>query len=704
MCGITKLECLVCRAQEHYVFHPCGSFIRECENDWDKSFIPGRRFHCDSIRWPIDPYVNKTFAICDKCFVAGQKYFNASSEMEASVKKRKRTFRAAMDIPVDDTDDKESDSGSNSNSAKNKTDNTIENERLPVVFHDLSDRDKNNLLREYKNYSGAHNLRLQSMGGGNRFLSLWVPRCPICQQPTVTEDYESVADLEFEPDGPFWAWLHNRKDQPTPMVQTSVATGFMQKVCDTCIVRESRTRGLVNSFLKRSPHWGHKWLIVTWLQSRGLDLVPFHEHSTLNVGVPDRKPPSTRDIMRLMTLSWTRATGGLTFGDAATGDTSRAPLVRHPFLFVSFSQWQDLCDPLSDKERPPLKFHLPVEQDSGLLAKSDLAQAVAEVLEQEGEDKRKEMEQEEEAQGDGQHHESGEGNGPEGGEHEELDKIDPTAIGPFAKTEQYTVLRKDFSDKMTVAKIWTLVDSGAIDAFVALRLKLALRLWYIHQSIRVHNKKPTELMPQEQEALQDAHDVLDRIIGYVDDINRQAATTPPLYSNATDGWAKRHVHLKPKGGREVISKQKMSATMKTVERYLKATGATVAGFTSVPLESMPLEAVRSSKKPYGDLHIDLSRPVFICSPQDEADHRDEKEAACHVQWLRPGRPDSRQLQAPAMQFTCIAMPTTYWKKMVRIGTVEEAMLDRPLPTPDEAEIQRREEQAQVYQNIASALM
>lgn len=702
MCGLTKLECQVCRTQEHYVFHACESFIRVCEgNGLDNTLAPGMRYRCADLRWPLDPHVNKTFDLCDKCFVAGQKYFNDSSEVQFSIKKRKRDFIAAMGISVRDDDSNKDDTnvtGSDTDNAQNKLKSAIsikDNERLPYTFHDLDIRIRKHLIHAYKNYPGIQTLQMQSIGGGGRFLTLWIPQCPVCEKPTMTGDQEGIADLEFEPDSAFWTWLRSRKDQHTPMVQTSISTGFLQKVCDTCILRESKTRGLVSRLLERSSHRGQRWLIIAWLQSRGLDVIPFHEHCTLNVGVPDHEPPSTREIMRLMTLSWMRATRGLAFGDAATGETSRAPLVRHPYLFVSLDQWQGLCNPLADRERPPLEFHLPVEECSGLSAKSDLTQVVAEVLDQQKEGKKKRTEHGEEG------HESDEGHNPGFEEHKKLDAVDPTAIGPFAETEQYTILKKDVTESMTEQKIWSIVDSGVIDAFAALRLKFALRLWYLDQATRVQNRKPIELMPQEQDILQDAYEVLDRIIRYVDKVNRLAVSSPAPYPQPTDGWAQRHSHLKPKRRKEVITKAKMIETMQTVERYLKATGATVKGFVSTPVDSLPIEATRNSRKPYRELRINPARPVFICSYQDAVDHADD---ARHVQWLHLSKPDNRRLHSVAMKFTCIAMPTTYWKKIVRIRTIEEALLDRPLPTPDQAEMHRREEQAHKYENIVSALI
>lgn len=737
MCGLTKLECQVCHAQEHFVFHACEHFIHECKKGGlVKSVVPGNRFQCAGLRWPIDLQVDKTYDLCDKCFVAGQKYFNSSSELETSIKKRKRDFNTAMGVPVENEGDKIC-SIANASGSSSGQDKTViskdNNEHLPVAFRELGPLVTAHLIRQYQDYSGPHSLQLRSTGGGGRFLTLWVPRCPICEKPSMTEDHEGIAEIEFEPDTTFWTWLHDNSHQGTPIVQTSLASGFMQKVCEHCVLRESRTRGLVNQSLKSNTHWGHQWLVAIWLQSRGLAGIPFYDHETLNVGIPDHKPPPRRHIMKLMTLSWARATQGLAFGDAATGDTSRAPLIRHPYLFLGFNQWQDLCDPLATKERSELEFHLPIDESSSLFAQSDLTQAVAKVLGRNRTDAHKGVVHEKESQVAAEDPEVVKGTADseieehkkdaqvarddpenvkgtalnENEEPKDLDDTDPTAIGPFAETQQYTLLKCDTHCGMSEKKIWTLVDNGVIDAFAALRLKLTIRLWCLDKDVPGENQKSIELIPNERKVLRDAHEVLDRIIRYIDDINLQAKSSPPQYPLPMDGWAQRHAHLMPKPWprAEIVTKAKMVEAMETVSRYLKATGATVAGFADTDLNAMPLEAVCSIRKPYRDLQINPLRPVYIFSTRDALDHAAEKEAANHVQWLRPGKKDDRTAtKALAMQFTCIAMPTVYWRKMVRVATVQEAILDRPILTPSQEEVQRREEQAKTYRDIAAALM
>ncbi|KAI0473950.1 hypothetical protein GGR56DRAFT_649751 [Xylariaceae sp. FL0804] len=169
----------------------------------------------------------------------------------------------------------------------------------------------------------------------HRVLRIWVPCCPICQKPTFNE-VGGIKNVEMEPNSLLWKRVRLQN-----LVQVKISTGFLTKACVPCTNREHRLRDRVTKYLRHCEN-PEAWAVYYWLIARGSGLVNFHEHETLNFGLPRDEPPHVDVFMRLMSDGW-RARAGTLWEHYVNIDTPavclKHPAMLHETPFTSLEQW-----------------------------------------------------------------------------------------------------------------------------------------------------------------------------------------------------------------------------------------------------------------------------------------------------------------------------------------------------------------------------
>lgn len=353
MCHITKLHCEVCQANSRHLFLPCEDFLSDNtrdENDEVKSHIePGKRFYCSDLRWPPNPNKDHSDWICNACFEFGRQTFKDSMKAFACL----NDPSASQSDYVSRLRGKLPDSHNEESSAQSAE---PELGHLPKEFKNLAaEANLWNMLSLYgnKEFSDHHwEDRVASSDGC--YLTVWMPCCPVCQDPMVHRRGGGIVDVEIEPTSEVWRWLavfQRLAPEEVQAFEINVATGFISKVCAICRNLEIVLRRQVHNYLQDTTR-PRSWAIITWLLNRGLLDKPFYDTVFMNFGLPDTMPPTNKEIMGLMARSWKRLTNGLAFGDCVVDSdppvSYSAPLTRHQNPLLHLDQWVRLADPYAN--------------------------------------------------------------------------------------------------------------------------------------------------------------------------------------------------------------------------------------------------------------------------------------------------------------------------------------------------------------------
>ncbi|KAK7962330.1 uncharacterized protein PG986_003155 [Apiospora aurea] len=357
MCHITKPLCEVCKDNPRHLFLPCGDFLSEQvrdENGAIKNHVePGKRFYCSELKWPLDPDEDKSHWVCNICLEFGRQSYKDSIEVVGRLNNPKPSHSRYVSflrgqLPSNQPDDDES----STQSAESGL------EHLPIEFSKVAATTLDHLVSLYKNEDFPDHLwedRVASSDGC--YLTVWLPCCPICKNPTVDPcKGGGIVDVEFELTSELWRWVavHQKLTPDEAQVfEINVATGFISKVCDVCCNLETVLRQQIRTYLQDSTR-PRSWAVVMWLLSRGMIDKPSHNFSVINFGFPDTMPPTDKEIMGLMTRSWEKLTNGLAFGDCVVDSgppvAYSAPLTRHQKPLMRLDQWVRLVEPQSAKK------------------------------------------------------------------------------------------------------------------------------------------------------------------------------------------------------------------------------------------------------------------------------------------------------------------------------------------------------------------
>ncbi|KAI1868423.1 uncharacterized protein JN550_006339 [Neoarthrinium moseri] len=403
MCHLQKLTCLMCKLKQAgktgegasqadepdytFILQPCNYFKGLISQKKEliqghslDGALPqlGERFHCPNTQWPPDGCVLSRW-ICEDCLGEGYQTYRQSSEREAATARREfyRQYQQqhhqqqkqarrnrALKISVNTQRGKQQNQAASPPAAA-----VLDPFRhLPESFQlALGDWMKEEILRIYtEDYDEA----LAEAGGGgdlseeaqkeidirwlqrssearHRVLTAWIPRCNLCKTTMVMEDKghgddgeEWIADMEYEPNGVLWKWLFALACKGP--LQTEIRTGFLLRPCQSCVLKEARLREQVCGFLQDSgPIRCLGWLVYSWLLSRGTGNFPMFDHAAQNLGYPDTKPPTLREIMGLMAASWKRVTGVAweQVGDLEAPSACDLAVIPHSKPFLKFDDW-----------------------------------------------------------------------------------------------------------------------------------------------------------------------------------------------------------------------------------------------------------------------------------------------------------------------------------------------------------------------------
>ena len=364
MCNITRLHCEVCQASSRHLFLPCDDFLSEQVRDKNGAVInhiePGKRFCCNELKWPLDPDEDNSHWVCNTCLEFGRKSYKNSVEVFKRLKDGNISQSHYVSLLRGHLPD-------------SHVDNILlaepELEHLPMEFSNVAETTRENLISLYNSPDLPDSLwedRTASSDGC--YLTIWMPCCPVCKDPMVDPARGGIVAIEFEPTSELWRWMAvNQRLVPHEVqaFQITIATGFIGKVCEICVNMEIVLRQQVKTYLQDTTR-PRTWAVLTWLFHRGMLGRPFYDYAVPNLGFPDTKPPTDKEIMGLMTRSWERLANGLTFGDCIVDSgppvAYSAPLNRHQEPLMRLDQWVRLVEPQSNKRlninSPPLPLNL----------------------------------------------------------------------------------------------------------------------------------------------------------------------------------------------------------------------------------------------------------------------------------------------------------------------------------------------------------
>ncbi|KAI0007757.1 hypothetical protein F4779DRAFT_590470 [Xylariaceae sp. FL0662B] len=188
-----------------------------------------------------------------------------------------------------------------------------------------------------------------------RQLTLWIPFCNLCKQPRFamhdddTAEEEGVdggiEDIELEPNLLLQKEIRDRYQSGRLCgVETHIATGFINKPCETCINLETVLRGKVIRFIEQCDPV-KAWAVWNWLLLRGTGRVDFWNHELKDTGIPDTKPPHRLLFRSMMSDGWKAITGVAWEDICDFGPPAEIPLslTVHKLPFTDLWQWNGLA-------------------------------------------------------------------------------------------------------------------------------------------------------------------------------------------------------------------------------------------------------------------------------------------------------------------------------------------------------------------------
>ncbi|KXJ91448.1 hypothetical protein Micbo1qcDRAFT_175649 [Microdochium bolleyi] len=429
MCRITRLRCQVCQPRwsesdaakstpsSTYRFRPCARVKRLATSSATPTApattdaLPhGTRLHCPTIVWPLPPLRKDSKSssssssavveesICDTCLHAGVTHYHWTVREKQLEALRVKTYgqRGAGRTSSSTTEISTSSSSvapilpwtsdtfvlppasEVKGSFPPQWDTLVSNEMRSRVF-------KEYLEQPHKDSDASNTFMVDALPepdwaprlseGPHRHLTLWIPCCKLCRQPTMRTDdagrSHGFDGLEFEPNSILWKWLGRLSERPG--VTTTITTGFLHKPCEACVTREVALRGQVGRFL-RETDIVQGWAVWHWLVARGGGHVDFWHHELANVALPAGRCWEYKFYMTLMAEGWWTRTGVAweDVGELDPPTTQKAlPMTTHgKTVLVSLDQWQSLAAMLAPADRhpppPPLGELSVVEEDEAM--------------------------------------------------------------------------------------------------------------------------------------------------------------------------------------------------------------------------------------------------------------------------------------------------------------------------------------------------
>ncbi|CAJ2500279.1 Uu.00g031320.m01.CDS01 [Anthostomella pinea] len=348
MCGLTRLFCVVCTANDLYLFHRCNGIEDDKYYDpkGDKPLPPGHRFYCPEMTWPLAPSPqDMSLHVCDVCLRRAIIWYNNISEAKKinddARREHSRYPRPAI-AASEETDDDEMEFADTDFPPDWKY---VSQSIKRMVYH-------KHCKNKIANADAHWETRLSELS--HRSLTLWVPCCNLCKTPTFTPN-GGIEGIEMEPSSVFWKWMCQLKNEN--VVQMQIATGFLTKPCIRCAKAELALRRKVTQLVETDGSRFEAWAVWIWLSMRGSYDVDFWKHESINVGIPECPTPPAEDFMKLMTVGWRTRTGTIweDLVDLEAPATCSFLSLMHKTPFNALSQWTNFAGKPCDAAAPEVQ-------------------------------------------------------------------------------------------------------------------------------------------------------------------------------------------------------------------------------------------------------------------------------------------------------------------------------------------------------------